>query len=171
MDASSSGLHCRACGRVIQNSGTWFCGYCGTYALGSRRHKVLRHDGVYVTRPANKKGIISRWYFRFYPDGFVIGIVFGSQRDTGVATWWGRRSHDGMKGYYRIKGRDIEFACTAEWGTTVYVGKVRKDGLRITSANGKPCSVFYRFVYGEEGDYANPSWHKGSTEEQGNEEG
>jgi hypothetical protein len=56
-----------------------------------------------------------------------------------------------MKGYYRIKGRDIEFACTATWGTTVYVGKVRKDGLRITSANGKACSTFYRFVCGEEG--------------------
>lgn len=143
-------LHCRACGRAIK-SGDWFCGYCGTYSLGIRKHKILRYDGVYVTKPEIEKGTIIRHYFRFYPDKFVIGIVFGSRQDDGVATWWGRRSHDGMKGYYRITRREIEFACTADWGTTVYVGKVRKDGLRITSANGKSCNVFYRFFYGEEG--------------------
>ena len=87
---------------------------------------------------------------RFYPDGFVIGISFAGHDDD-AATWWGRRSHDGMKGYYRIKGRDIEFACTGDWGTSVYIGKVRKDGLRITFSNGKQCSELYRFVYGEEG--------------------
>lgn len=159
MDTSSSGLHCGACGRVIQDSGSWFCGYCGTYVLGLRRHKILRYDGVYVTRPEIEKGIVSRSYFRFYPDRFVIGIVFGSSKDKdhGVATWWGRRSHDGMKGYYRIKGRDIEFACTGDSGTTVYVGKVRKDGLRITSSNGKSCSIFYRFVCGQEGVETRPS--------------
>jgi hypothetical protein len=129
----------------------WFCGYCGTYALAFRMPRVLRCDGVYVTKPEIEKGIVTRHYFRFYPDGFVIGIMFSSRKDNGVATWWGRRSHGGMKGYYRIKQREIEFACTADWGTTVYVGKVRKDGLRITSANGKPCNVFYRFFYGKEG--------------------
>jgi hypothetical protein len=148
LESTSSG-HCRACGRRAENA-VWFCGFCGTYVLAFRRHKVLRYDGVYVTRPEVEKELITRRYFRFYPDGFVIGIVFAS-RDNDVATSWGRRSQDGMKGYYRIKGRDIEFACTASWGTTVYGGKVRKDGLRITSANGKPCSTFYRFVYGEEG--------------------
>jgi hypothetical protein len=57
-----------------------------------------------------------------------------------------------MRGYYRIEGSDIEFACTAEWGTTVYIGRLRKDGLRITSSNGKACNDRYRFVYGEEGE-------------------
>jgi hypothetical protein len=146
-----------------------FCGYCGTYVLAPRRHKVLRFDGVYVTRPELEKGIITRWYLRFYPDGFVIGILFGSQKND-VATWWGRRSYDGMKGYYRITGRDIEFACTDTWGTAVCVGKVRKDGLRITSYNAKPCSTFYRFVYGEEGHATNPSYHKDRSEVQGTEE-
>lgn len=151
-------LYCRACGRAIK-CGDYFCGYCGTYSLGIRKNKILRYDGVYVTKPEVEKGIITRHYFRFYPDGFVNGIVFGSPKDKdyGVATWWGRRSHDGMKGYYRIKRREIEFACTADYGTTVYVGKVRKDGLRITSANGKPCSAFYRFFYGEEGAEARSS--------------
>ena len=149
MKTISSGSYCRACGRLIDNLG-WFCGYCGTYALAFRMPKVLRCDGVYVTKPEIEKGIITRRYFRFYPDGFVIGIVFGSRSD-GVATWWGRRSHDGMKGYYHIKGREIEFACTADWGTTVYIGRIRKDGLRITSCNNKPCSDFYRFTSGKEG--------------------
>lgn len=143
--------YCKACGRGI-DKGHWFCGFCGTYALGTRRPRVLRFDGVYVTKPKLANGIISRSYFRFYPDGFVIGIVFGScqDKDRGIATWWGRHSHDGMKGYYRIYDRNIEFACTGDWGTTVYVGKIRKDGLRITSTNGQSCNVFYRLYYGEE---------------------
>ena len=151
LDVHEKTVYCRACGKSVESVG-WFCSYCGTYVLAFRRPRVLRCDGVYVTKQETDNGIITRRYFRFYPDGFVIGIVFGSRKDD-VATWWGRRSHDGMKGYYRLKGRDIEFACTADWGTTVYVGKVRKDGLRITSCNGKPCSMFYRFIYGEEGQH------------------
>lgn len=105
--------HCRACGREIK-SADWFCGYCGTYAFAFGRLKVLRYDGVYVPKPEFEKGIFSRWYLRFYPDGFVIGTIFGSKSDA-VATYWGRRSYDGMKGYYSMKGRDIEFACTERW--------------------------------------------------------
>lgn len=142
---------CRACGRVIEDINARFCGYCGTYALAFRMPRILRCDGVYATKPETDRGIIIRRCLRFYPDGFVIGIVFGSRQDAGVATWWGRRINDGMKGYYNVNARNIEFACTASWGTTVYVGTIRKDGLRITSANGKPCSTFYRFFSGEEG--------------------
>lgn len=158
----SSGIFCRACGREVEGSGR-FCGYCGTYALGIRKHKILRYDGVYVTKPEIENNIITQRYFRFYPDKFVIGIVLAS-RDDSIATWWGRRTHDGMKGYYRIKGRDIEFACTDDWGTTVYVGKVWKNGIRITSANGKPCSVFYRHFCGDEGVEARTPPEAGSSQ-------
>src|ERR1035438_6607320 len=155
METISTSSYCRACGRGIKNADR-FCGYCGTHALPFQRLKVLRYDGVYVTKTEMDRNVFVRRYFRFYPDGFVIGALFGSLKDD-VATWWGRHQHDGPKGYYRIKRREIEFACTADWGTTVYVGKVRKDGLRITSANGKPCSVFYRFFDGEEGVEAGSS--------------
>lgn len=142
---------CKACDRGI-DKGNYFCGYCGTYHL-ARQHRILRYDGVYVTRAKTKNGIIMQDYFRFYPDGFVIGIFFGSRRDAEVATWWGRRSNDGMKGFYRLKGRDIELACMAEFGAMLFSGRLRRDGVRITSCNGTACSSFYRFVYGREGEY------------------
>jgi hypothetical protein len=148
---SWSRSYCRACWREIENQNR-FCGYCGTYAHAFRMPRVLRCDGVYVTKRKVDNGIVIRSHLRFYPDGFVIGIVFGSRKDDVLTPWWGRHDQDGMKGYYRIKGRDIEFACTDAEKTRIYVGKVRKDGLRITSVDGKPLNRFYRFVLGQEGD-------------------
>jgi hypothetical protein len=140
METISASSYCRACGRGIKNA-VRFCGYCGTCVLPFQRLKVLRYDGVYVTKAEMDRNVFVRRYFRFYPDGFVIGASFGSLKDD-VATWWGRHQNDGPKGYYRIEGRDIEFACTDSSGTTVYLGKLRKDGLRITSSNGKPWCPF-----------------------------
>jgi hypothetical protein len=74
---------CRACRRGI-DAGNWFCGYCGTYFV-ARQHRLLRYDGVYVTPPKREKGLFIRHYFRFYPDDFVIGIIFAGRNDN-VAT-------------------------------------------------------------------------------------
>ena len=149
MDADIGKSFCFACGRRIDGD-MRFCGYCGTSTLAIGYQKVLRYDGVYVTKLQVEHGIISRHYFRFYPDKFVCGISFGSRNDTGIATWWGRRSGGRIQGAYLLTGWDIEMACMGDTQALVYRGKVRKGGLTITWINGRDCHIIYRFVPGPE---------------------
>jgi hypothetical protein len=143
---------CFACGRRIDGD-IRFCGYCGTSTLAIGSHKVLRYDGVYVTKPQVEHGITSRHYFRFYPDKFVCGISFGSRSDTRIATWWGRRSGGRVQGAYRLDGLAIEMACMGDTQALVYRGTLHKGGLIITCCNGRECHAVYRFVPGREGEH------------------
>ena len=56
MDADIGKSFCFACGRRIDGD-IRFCGYCGTSTLAIGYHKVLRYDGVYVTKPQVEHGI------------------------------------------------------------------------------------------------------------------
>lgn len=150
MSAGDPTSFCPACGHAVADR---FCGFCGTNSLSCGAPGPLCFDGVYVTKPVVERGIISRQYFRFYPDRFACGIGFASKKDTGVATWWGRRGNDGQRGFYRLKGREIEMACMGDTQALVYRGRLHKGGLIITWCNGTECRRVYRFVEGREGEH------------------
>jgi hypothetical protein len=102
-----------------------------TEVAGSQ--KLVRPlSALWVETPCDKEpgldGEVFCKYFRFYPDGTVIGVTTSGSPNE-IKNWF-RRPYVNS-GEYRIDGTSITFSLTSPEGTVNYKGVIRGSNLNL----------------------------------------
>lgn len=139
---------CPTCGKQAQPT-DMFCFQDGTplprqpISLGSiaqdsnidikGTEKMLRYDGLYVTKLPVDYGITSYSYLRFYVDGTVIESSIQGDRSAEAMRWFDKGDRSISSGSYNTNGNEIQFSIRSDSGVVDYSGRIIGDELRLHS--------------------------------------
>lgn len=117
--------------------------------ISTRRERMLRYNGLYISKLPVDYGIPVHSYFRFYEDGTVLETSVRGEPTTEVMNWFHKNNDSVSRGTYNASGDSIDFAVTSESGTVDYNGRIVGDELHLhmySHINGNADDDEWRFV-------------------------
>ncbi len=124
-------------------------------SAAAQKTHTLKFDGIYQTKADAKmhksSNLIFYNYMRFYPNGKAITAAStGTIPDLKV--WFNLDMKNISIGDYTIKGKRIFFITASKAGTTLYSGKIKKNGMLLKikvkslTEGGKTWRQLYYFI-------------------------
>jgi hypothetical protein len=95
--------------------------------------RMLRYDGLYITKLPVDYGITAHSYLRFYDDGTVIESSIQGDRSAEAIRWFDKGDGSISNGSYSTDGDEIQFSVRSASGTVDYSGRIVGGELHLHS--------------------------------------